>query len=60
MTTRIEIQVQGRRISFTLDWEQERWRSLEELKENVFPLITVVDGKRCELYSDETFAEVEK
>ena len=60
MTTQIKIQVQGRRISFTLDWEQERWRSLEELKESDFPLITVVDGKRCELYSDETFAEVEK
>jgi xylulose-5-phosphate/fructose-6-phosphate phosphoketolase len=27
---------------------------------NPNPFLTVVDGKRCELYSDERFAEVEK
>ena len=58
MTTQIE--VKGRKTPFELDWERQRWRSLEEQKESDFPLITVVDGKRYELYSDETFAEVEK
>jgi len=33
---------------------------LEEHKESDFPLITVFEGKRYELYSDGTFAEVEK
>ena len=58
MTTQIE--VEGRKTSFELDWERQRWRSLKEQKESDFPLITIVDGKRYELYSDETFAEVEK
>jgi hypothetical protein len=60
MTTQIEIKVEGRNIPFALDWGRQRWRSLEEQKESDFPLITVVGGKRYELYSDETFAEVEK
>jgi hypothetical protein len=60
MTTQIEIEVEDRKTPFELDWERQRWRSLEEQKESDFPLITVVDGKRYELYSDETFAEVEK
>jgi hypothetical protein len=33
---------------------------LEELEEGAFPLITAVEGKRYELYSNGTFAEVEK
>jgi hypothetical protein len=33
---------------------------LEEPEEAGFPLITIVDGKRYELYSDGTFDEVEK
>jgi hypothetical protein len=37
-----------------------RWESLEEQKEGDFPLIAEVNGKRYELYSDQTFAEVEK
>jgi len=60
MATEIEIEAEGRSISFALDWARWRWRSSEEQKESDFPLITVVDGKRYELYSDETFAEVEK
>ena len=58
MTTQIE--VEGRNTPLTLDWEQQRWQSLEEQKEGDFPLIAVVDGKRYELYSDRTFAEVER
>jgi hypothetical protein len=55
----VQIQVDDRVVPFTLDWEQSRWQSTEELEEALFPLITIVDGKRHELYSDETFAEVE-
>jgi len=55
----IEIEVEGRNITFRLDWEDRRWASLEEQKEGNFPLIAEVSGKRYELYSDETFAEVE-
>jgi hypothetical protein len=45
---------------FRLDWKHQRWHSLDEPQEAAFPLITVVDGKRYELYSDGAFAEVEK
>jgi hypothetical protein len=33
---------------------------MEALEEGDFPLDAVIDGKRFELYSDGTFAEVEK
>jgi len=33
------------------------WRST---RESDFPLITIIEGKRYELYSDGTFAQVEK
>jgi len=56
----IEIEVEGRNIPFRLDWEDRRWASLEDQNEGNFPLIAEVSGKRYELYSDETFAEVEK
>ena len=55
----IELEVEGGKIPFTLDWENWCWHSSEEPMESDFPLVTEVDGKRCELYSDETFAEVE-
>ncbi|MEH1765302.1 MAG: hypothetical protein V7K97_03055 [Nostoc sp.] len=58
MTTQIE--VKGRNTPFTLDWEKRRWQSLEKQQESDFPLIAVLDGKRYELYSDGTFAEVER
>jgi hypothetical protein len=56
----VQIEVDGRTIPFRLDWHRWRWHSLEELQEGDFPLITGVDGKRYELYSDGTLAEVEK
>jgi hypothetical protein len=56
----VQIKVEGRAIQFRLDQAHWRWHSLEEPQEGDFPLITVVDGKRYELYSDGTFAEVEK
>ena len=56
----VEIDVEGQTVSFRLDWKNWRWHSLVELDEAAFPLITAVDGKRYELNSDGTFAEVEK
>jgi hypothetical protein len=55
----LHIKVDGRLTAFRLDWDHSRWHSLEVLDEGDFPLITMVDGKRYELYSDGTFAEVE-
>lgn len=56
----VEIEVEGRNVPFRLDWEDRCWQSLEEHNESDFPLIAEVNGKRYELYSNETFAEVEK
>ena len=56
----VHIEVEDRTIPFRLDRQHGQWQSSGEQKESNFPLITVVDGKRCELYSDKTFAEVEK
>ena len=59
-TTTVQIDVAGRAMPFTLVPEMGRWHSAEEQKESDFPLITVVNRKRCELYSDGTFAQVER
>ena len=56
----VQIQVNARSIPFTLVPEKGRWLAKEEQKESDFPLIAVVEGRRYELYSDGTFAEVEK
>jgi hypothetical protein len=56
----ITIQAEGRPILFRLDWKHSRWHSMEELDEALFPLIKEIDGRRYELYSDGTLAEVEK
>lgn len=54
------IDVGGEDVPFRLDWQHCRWHSLVELEEGDFPLVTEVADKRYELYSDGTFAEVEK
>jgi hypothetical protein len=56
-STTVQIEVEGRSIPFQLDRANRRWQAAEEQKESDFPLITVVDGERCELFSDGTFAE---
>jgi len=56
----VQINIDGRMIQFRLDRTQSRWHSTEALEEGVFPLIASVDGLRYELYSDGTFAQVEK
>ncbi len=56
----VNIEAGGRIVSFILDLEKLRWHSPTETRESEFPLVTFKDGKRYELYSDGTFAEVEK
>jgi hypothetical protein len=56
----IRITVGDRSIPFRLDQHHWRWHSLEEPQEADFPLIAVVDGRRFELYSDGTYADVAK
>ena len=56
----VQIDVEGRAIQFRLDRKHSRWHAMQELEESVFPLVTVIDGLRFELYSDGTFAQVEK
>jgi hypothetical protein len=57
----VQIEVRGRVMSFTLDREMGQWDSPEKgtLDMADFPLIAFADGKRWELYSDETFDNVE-
>jgi hypothetical protein len=56
----VQIEVAGRTVTFALVAERGRWECPEKPKEGDFPLITSVHGKRYELYSDGTFAEVER
>jgi hypothetical protein len=56
----IQIEIEDYIIPFRLDLEHARWHSLVKQKEGDFPLITEVSGKRTELYSDGTFAEVKR
>jgi len=47
-------------IKAELDFERERWTPIGPLPpEGDFPLVAHLDGKRYQLYSDETFNEVE-
>jgi hypothetical protein len=54
------IAVRSRVVTFRMDEETRRWSALHEQQEGDFPLIAVREGKRYELYSDGTFAEVER
>jgi hypothetical protein len=55
----VQIEVSGGVATFAMDEQQGSWRCARELRQGDFPLIRVVNGKRYELYSDGTFAEVE-
>ena len=60
----IEIPVQGRDLEFDLDAASETWTAddsdrIDQLDEGDFPLVGTINGKRYELYSDGTYAEVE-
>ena len=60
MNTPIQINVEGEMIPFQLDEDNRQWHCSEQPEEAAFPLIATVDSKRLELYSDRTYAEVEK
>ena len=60
MNASIQINVEGHMIPFQLDQKNWQWHSSQKPEEAAFPLIATVDSKRCELYSDGTYAEVEK
>lgn len=58
------VTIEGRRFEFSLDPQTQRWAPValtthDLLQESEFPLIGHAAGKRYELYSDGTFAEVE-
>ena len=56
----VQIPVGSELVPFILDREHWKWHSAKGTAESEFPLITVFNGKRYELYSDETFAEAEE
>ena len=46
-------------MAFDVDLASKRWFAKNVPEEGCFPLVTDLDGKRYELYSDGTLAEVE-
>ncbi|MGA7202580.1 MAG: hypothetical protein WBX26_12180 [Candidatus Cybelea sp.] len=58
------VELQERPLEFTLDCDTRKWSPVNAatrglLQEGEFPLIALEGGKRCELYSDGSFNEVE-
>ncbi|HEY2554976.1 MAG TPA: hypothetical protein VGI15_06985, partial [Candidatus Cybelea sp.] len=56
----VEIKVDGSMLPFELDFDAHRWSGPQALPEGYFPFAAEVHGKRYELYSDRSFAEVER
>jgi hypothetical protein len=61
---RVNISFAGHDLAFDLNATTKTWAALEAsahdlLDEGDFPLIAISSGKRYELYSNGTFAEVE-
>lgn len=61
----VVVAFEGRQLEFNLYHETRRWTPVQPstlalLSESEFPLIANASGKRYEIYSDGTFAEVEK
>jgi hypothetical protein len=60
MTQTVDARSEGATFRFELDFDSGVWSSAAEPPpEGEFPFIAHVNGKRYEIYSDETFAEVE-
>jgi hypothetical protein len=53
------VPVDAEHLPFELDFGIHRWSTAKAPPEGYFPLTADLDGKRYELYSDGTFAEVE-
>jgi hypothetical protein len=60
---RLTVAVAGRSLEFSIDANTRKWTpgdtSANAVEEGEFPLIGYAEGKRYELYSDGSFAEVE-
>jgi hypothetical protein len=56
---KVHIELGDRTATFTLDLETMDWTSEDAPDESDFPLTAMVEGKRYELYSDGSLAEVE-
>jgi hypothetical protein len=60
----VTIEVGEAARGFTLDFDDMRWEAADpggaRLPEGDFPLVAEVEGERFELYSDGTFARVER
>ncbi|HEX3469515.1 MAG TPA: hypothetical protein VHT05_15645 [Candidatus Elarobacter sp.] len=54
-----QIEVDGETYPFVLDYDAHTWTSTASFEEAEFPVTTEIAGRRYELYSDGTFAEVE-
>ena len=50
----------GMSFKANLDFNSGRWSATVDPPEGDFPFVAHLGGKRYELYSDETFAEVER
>ncbi len=59
MPQNVQISVEGQVTPFDVDLTSKRWSAKDVPKEGCFPLVMNLDGKRYELYSDGTLAEVE-
>lgn len=60
MSATINIEIDNVLVPFALDFGTSYWSASQELPEGYFPIIAHHEGKRFELYSDGTFAEVER
>lgn len=54
-----QIDVDGETYPFKLDFDTHTWTAQASFEEAEFPIPTELNGRRYELYSDGTFAEVE-
>jgi hypothetical protein len=60
MSEIVEAQSGGMTFQAQLDFDAMRWSAIaQSVPEGEFPFVAHNDGKRYELYSDETFNEVE-
>ena len=55
----VQIETGSGAVTFALDEQHGSWHCARRFPEGDFPLIQIVNGKRYELYSDGTLAEVE-
>lgn len=60
MSESVDVHSGGLKFTAELDFETGRWSTQAEYPEGDFPFVVNHEGNRYELYSDNTFAEVEE